>query len=161
MMKQVRGLCAFTLTLLATAIALPTTAADPPAKKEAPRVQKSERTKPAGAPDAPAKKEATRVQKSERISPDGIAEYCVKLEAGQVVRYRFEAEAPLEFNIHSHQGEEVTYAVQQEAVGRIEFVDFKPQRADDWCWMWTNKNAAAADLRYTIFVSPPKPERKK
>lgn len=117
--------------------------------------------RPAPAADAPAKKEATRVQKTERIKPDGIAEYCVTLAAGQVVRYRFEAEAPLDFNIHMHRGDEVITAVQQEAAARIEFVDFRADRPADWCWMWTNKSAASNEVRYTIFVAPPKQEKKK
>lgn len=111
--------------------------------------------------DAAAKKEATRVQKTERLKPSGIGEYCVALAVGQVVRYRFEAEAPVDFNIHMHRGEEVIYALQQEAVTRIEFVDFKPEQASDWCWMWTNKNATQTDVRYTVFVAPPKREKKK
>jgi hypothetical protein len=113
------------------------------------------------AADPPAKKEATRIQKSERITPDGVAEACVKLAAGQVVRYRFESDAPLDFNVHAHKGEDVVYAVRQDAITKTEFLDFKPEFATDWCWMWTNKNATPAEVRYTLFVAPPKRERKK
>ena len=115
----------------------------------------------ARAADAPAKKEATRIQKTERLNADGVGEYCTKLEAGQVVRYRFEADAAVDFNIHTHRGEEVIYPVKQDAVARIEFIDFKPDRGADWCWMWTNRNAQPVTVRYTLFIAPIKRERRK
>lgn len=111
--------------------------------------------------EAPAKKEATRVQKTERLNVDGVAEYCTKLEAGQTVRYRFEADGAVDFNVHIHVGDQVVYPVKQDSVTAIEFVDFKPERGGDWCWMWTNRAAQPVAVRYTLFVSPVKRERRK
>ena len=37
--------------------------------------------------------------------------------AGQVVRYRFEADAVVDFNIHTHRGDEVIYRVKVKTRG--------------------------------------------
>jgi hypothetical protein len=107
-----------------------------------------------------AKKDATRVQKTEHIAAGAVGEHCTKLAAGQVVRYRFEADRPVDFNIHRHRGDEVIYAVQHEQASGAGFVDFKADAEADWCWMWTNKSDAAVQVRYTMFIAPPKRARK-
>lgn len=110
---------------------------------------------------APApKRETVRIQKTERIASGAAGEHCAKLAAGQVARYRFESDVPVDFNIHRYRGKEVIYAVQHEQVTGTEFVDFKPDTEAEWCWMWTNKNVATARVGYTMFVAQVKRAKK-
>ena len=93
-----------------------------------------------------------RVEERATVAPGKIAEWCAKLAAGQLVRYRFDADAPLDFNIHAHEGDQVIYGARREAVERLDFSDFKPRTAADWCWMWTNRTEAPVEVRYLLYV---------
>ncbi len=114
---------------------------------------------------ASGKKETTtvRVNKSERLAPSGAAEYCTALVTGQVVRYRFEAGAPLEFTIgiQHPDGGGAEPTIRQTAMQEIEYVDFKAQQPGHWCWRWANRGATYTQLRYTLFVAPPRRTRHK
>ncbi len=109
------------------------------------------------------KMSTVRVNKSARLQPGGAGEYCTPLVAGQVVRYRFEAGAPLDFTIgiQASDGVAVEPAVRQTAMQEVEYVDFRTQRPGRWCWSWVNRGAVSTELRYTLFVAPPKPARRK
>ena len=47
------------------------------------------------------------------LSGKAFDERCVNLDAGQSIRYRFKASAPVDFNIHYHRGEEVVFPVRK------------------------------------------------
>ena len=78
---------------------------------------------------------------SHDLKPGAIAEECLRLPAGRSRSFEWAASAPVDFNIHYHQGEKVTYPVkanqQREGKGR-----FKAAASEDYCWMWTAKGAA-------------------
>lgn len=106
-----------------------------------------------------------RVNKTERLAPNAKGEYCAALVSGQVVRYRFESGAALDFSIHTQGGgvegvESVEgapkTAVQQTAVQAVEYVDFKTPQPARWCWTWINRGNTVAELNYTLFVAPPR-----
>lgn len=75
------------------------------------------------------------------LKPGGIAEECVRLEAGRSRRFEWAADAPVDFNIHFHQGDKVTYPVkangQRKGSGR-----FTARSGEDYCWMWSAKARA-------------------
>lgn len=77
-----------------------------------------------------------------------IAEVAVELKPGQSVIYRWEAEGVVEFNVHAHHGERVTYyerLEQQAADGRFE------SRAEDvYSLMWENHLARAVKVRVEL-----------
>jgi hypothetical protein len=75
------------------------------------------------------------------IAAGGFDELCLPLTAGQRLRYRFRAEAPLDFNIHHHRGREVFYPVRVTARREQPLVDFTAPAADDYCLMWENRGA--------------------
>ena len=83
------------------------------------------------------------------IGPGKFVEVCGKLAAGQNVRWNFEAGAPLEFNIHYHQGKDVEYPAKLAAAARAEDT-LQVKVAQDYCWMWSNKSAAPATLSVTL-----------
>ena len=79
------------------------------------------------------------------IAPGKFAEVCGKLAVGQKLRWSFEAAAPLDFNVHYHQGKDVVYAVQGKQQRRSEGV-LKVTAEPDHCWMWSNKSDKPARL---------------
>lgn len=60
--------------------------------------------------------------------------------------WRFDADGPLDFNIHYHDGDQVTSLARRDAArsarGRLLVaID------QDYCWMWTNRGNAPVTLR--------------
>ena len=78
------------------------------------------------------------------IAPGKFAELCGALAKGQSVQWSYEASSPLDFNIHYHQGKDVVYPARANAA-RSEGT-LAVDAAQDYCWMWTNKSAAAVAL---------------
>lgn len=83
------------------------------------------------------------------IAPGKFVELCGKLEKGRGVAWSFEAPAPLNFNIHYHQGKDVVYPAQQDQVreGRALLT---VALAQDYCWMWSNKGDQPVLLRAAL-----------
>jgi hypothetical protein len=69
----------------------------------------------------------------------GEHEECVRLEAGQSRRYYWRANGPVDFNIHFHHGDEVSYPVKREAM-RGDGGTFTAKAGEDYCWMWTARD---------------------
>jgi hypothetical protein len=78
------------------------------------------------------------------IAPGKFAELCGALAKGQSVQWSYEASSTLDFNIHYHQGKEVVYPARASA-SRSDGT-LAVDAAQDYCWMWTNKSAAAVAL---------------
>jgi hypothetical protein len=78
---------------------------------------------------------------SHALKPGGIAEECLRLEAGRSRTFEWTSDAPVDFNIHFHKGDQVAYPVkadgQKKGRGR-----FTASAGEDYCWMWTAKDAA-------------------
>lgn len=72
------------------------------------------------------------------VVPGKFGEICGALDAGATVTWRFEAEVPMDFNIHHHVGKEVVFSAKEAArksgTGRL----VAPTR-QDYCWMWSYK----------------------
>ena len=45
------------------------------------------------------------------LKPGGVAEECLHLAAGKSRTFEWTADGPLDFNIHFHRGDDVTYPV--------------------------------------------------
>jgi hypothetical protein len=80
----------------------------------------------------------------------GEHEECLHLEAGQSRHYYWRASSPVDFNIHFHRGDEVSYPVKREAM-RGDGGIFTAKSAEDYCWMWT---AARAPARLDGRIAP-------
>lgn len=78
---------------------------------------------------------------SHTLKAGGIAEECLHLPAGKSRRFEWSSDAPVDFNIHFHRGNDVTYPVklngQRKGGGR-----FTAPAGEDYCWMWTAKSAS-------------------
>ena len=84
-----------------------------------------------------------------------IHEECVKLVPGDRLDYTFSATAPLQFNIHYHEGNTVIMPVTRDKVtsdaGRFEAVV-----AQEYCLMW-EAGAAGTPLDYSVRLIRGKP----
>jgi hypothetical protein len=71
-----------------------------------------------------------------QMKPGGIHEECVRLEAGRSRAFSWKSDGPVDFNIHFHRGDDVSYPVklngQTQGAGR-----FTAKSGEDYCWMWT------------------------
>lgn len=90
-----------------------------------------------------------RFEREMQIAPGKFGELCGRLLKGQRVEWRFEAGAPLDFNIHHHVGKDVHYSDRRsalrEAAGRLDVA-----LEQDYCWMWSNKGTAGTLLKVRL-----------
>jgi hypothetical protein len=86
--------------------------------------------------------------KAHPLRPFQIHEECVKLEPGDRLDYTFNADAPLHFNIHYHEGNAVIMPVTRDKVasgtGRFEAIV-----AQEYCLMW-EAGATGTPLDYSV-----------
>ena len=83
------------------------------------------------------------------IAPGKFIELCGKLPAGLKVRWHFDADQPLDVNVHYHLGKQVVFPFKRSAVAQAgDTLD--AQTAQDYCWMWTNKSPTPAALSVTL-----------
>jgi len=80
------------------------------------------------------------------LGPGKTHEECVRLQAGQSRKWYWRASAPVEFNIHYHEGSEVFYPTKREDVSKGRG-RFKAKVAQEYCWMWTAKADATVEGR--------------
>ena len=72
------------------------------------------------------------------VEPAAVSELCFESEQGDVVIYRFEADAPLGFNLHYHIDEEVYYPVPEYSTNAAKGQYIVPLN-QTYCLMWTNE----------------------
>ncbi len=80
-----------------------------------------------------------RFTRSASVEPGKFVEFCGKFSVGDVIRWSFDASAPVDFNIHYHVGTETEFPAKQAQV----FAGKDALRVavrDDYCWMWSNKS---------------------
>lgn len=90
-----------------------------------------------------------RFEQELQVPEQGVVEACEKLAAGARVQWRYEASAPLDFNVHYHRGKKVDMPVRHDGVARAEAL-FKAASAQDYCWMWHNKTGAPVRLSFRL-----------
>jgi hypothetical protein len=83
------------------------------------------------------------------VRPGNFEEMCFELEAGSSMRYLFDADTALDFNVHWHRGSQVFYPVRSAAVDRRGGVVFSRDK-EAYCLMWTNHGRAGVALRARI-----------
>ena len=82
-----------------------------------------------------------------------IHEECLMLKPGERVLYRFESTAPVDFNIHYHEGKAVVMPLVREK-SREDAGVYAVTLAQDYCLMW-EAGAAGAVLDYRVSVTRP------
>jgi len=76
------------------------------------------------------------------LEPQKEFEVCTRMEKGETRRYHWKSDAAVDFNIHYHRGKEVFYPVKRGAM-RGDGGGFTAKEGDEYCWMWTARNARA------------------
>jgi hypothetical protein len=76
------------------------------------------------------------------LAPGKMHEECARLEKNEKRKFHWKATAPVDFNIHYHEGAEIFYPVKREGM-RGDGGTFTAKVTQDYCWMWTAKNAQA------------------
>ena len=71
-----------------------------------------------------------------------VHEECMRVEKGEKRRYHWKANAPVDFNIHRHEGNEVFYPVRRTAM-RGDGGTFTAKSGEEYCWMWTARDKPA------------------
>ena len=84
-----------------------------------------------------------------KLSGKAFDERCLQLAAGESIRYRFRASAPVDFNIHYHRGKDVFFPVQQSGVKELSG-SFKAESAEGYCLMWEHKGSGLASVEGTL-----------
>lgn len=84
-----------------------------------------------------------------QVAPGKFAEWCGNLQRGDKVQWAFEAAAPLNFNVHYHEGKAVHFPAKQEGVAKAEGV-MEVAIDQDYCWMWTNKSSVPVSLKASL-----------
>jgi hypothetical protein len=83
------------------------------------------------------------------LSGKAFDERCLNLAAGESIRFRFRASAPIDFNIHYHRGNETSFPVKRRAVREIEST-FEAPRADGYCLMWEHRGQGVATVEGSV-----------
>jgi hypothetical protein len=81
----------------------------------------------------------------------GIFEDCFEMNAGQILEYSFEAEKPVNFNIHYHEDDKMFFPVSEDSVvsKRGTFIAEKKQY---YCFMLTNPYQRVISFDYQLSV---------
>jgi len=90
--------------------------------------------------------------RAQPIAPYEWHEECVHLDAGDRLEFAFEATAPVDFNVHYHEGKTVVMPMSRDKT-RADAGVFAPSIAQDYCLMW-EAGAAGALLDYRVRLRP-------
>ena len=85
---------------------------------------------------APTSSSSSSAAVTTTLVPGKPYEACMTLAAGDQRRWYFKADAPVDFNVHFHAGDQVTYAVKRDGM-RGDGGTFVAKSAQDYCWTWT------------------------
>lgn len=80
-----------------------------------------------------------------RVASKKFVEVCGKLNKGTKVQWHFDEGAPMDFNVHYHEGKEVRFPAKQAQISKAHgTLDVTVDQ--DYCWMWSNKSETPASL---------------
>jgi hypothetical protein len=79
-----------------------------------------------------------------------VHEECIALSEGQTLKFSYEANAVLEFNLHFHHGKDVTYPLK----GKYSIYSntYLATQKNDFCLMWENKTGGIVKLQTTYRI---------
>jgi hypothetical protein len=83
------------------------------------------------------------------VAPRKFLEVCGKLKAGESVAWQFTASVPVDFNIHYHVGNAVTYPAKRTDIA-ADAGKLAPETDQDYCWMWSNRAAQPIDIDLSL-----------
>ena len=90
-----------------------------------------------------------KFEHTQSVASGKFVEICETLAKGSAVAWQFKASAPLNFNVHFHQGKDVVFPEKQDGVSELQRTLFAKSK-EDYCWMWTNKGSVPSSLKLTL-----------
>lgn len=87
------------------------------------------------------------------VDAESTHEVCLTLRADDAVRYAYASDAAVAFDVHSHEGERVVYAVRDHTSTQRDD-RFLPDRAGRYCLAWRNPHPGPVTLRYSASIEP-------
>jgi hypothetical protein len=85
-----------------------------------------------------------------KINPYEVLEECLQMMPGDWLSYRFDAQRPVVFNIHYHEGQAVIMPVLREGVTSDDDA-FRPLLNQEYCLMWqAGREGAVLDYRILL-----------
>ena len=90
-----------------------------------------------------------RFAKEVTVAPGKFAEVGGKLPPKAAVPWSFEADVRLDFNVHFHEGKKVVFPAKLDGSTQAHGV-LNVAMAQDFCWMWSNKGAGEAKLKFDL-----------
>lgn len=94
------------------------------------------------------------------LEPDGIYEDCLDLTPEQVMTFSYSASAPVDFNVHYHEGEQVFYPVTKQQSPLWRDGSFLPKVPHLYCLMWANALDKTIELRFEFGFHPVMPHHR-
>jgi hypothetical protein len=91
-----------------------------------------------------------KIAKAHPVPSYQIHEECFKLKEGDRVEFRFQSTAPVDFNIHYHEGPAVVMPISRDK-SREDAGVYVARLAQDYCLMW-EAGAAGALIDYRILI---------
>ncbi|MEP6703081.1 MAG: hypothetical protein ABJB04_08815 [Betaproteobacteria bacterium] len=79
------------------------------------------------------------------VQPGKIAEECFVLAEGERIDYQFESTTAVDFNLHTHRGNEIVLPVNVRAT-RAQSGTYSSPRREEYCMMWTNSATIPAHV---------------
>ena len=76
------------------------------------------------------------------LAPGQSHESCATLAKDGTRNYHWKSDAPVDFNIHYHDGDKVVMPVERKGM-RGDGGTFKAKVPQDYCWMWTARDKPA------------------
>jgi len=74
-----------------------------------------------------------------RLEAKSMHEECMTVDASDTRKWQWKADGPVDFNIHYHKGNDVSYPVKREGM-RGDGGVFAAKSREDYCWMWTARD---------------------
>jgi hypothetical protein len=90
-----------------------------------------------------------KFERTHTITPGKFVEICEKLLKGSAVDWQFNVSTPVNFNIHFHQGKDVSFPEKQDSVSERRGTLVAPS-SEDYCWMWSNKGDSPSKIRVML-----------
>lgn len=79
---------------------------------------------------------------SVKLDAKDMHEECMHLESGEKRHWSWRTDAPVDFNIHYHEGKDVRFPVKRDGM-RGDGGTFTAKIAQDYCWMWSTGSRPA------------------
>ena len=80
-----------------------------------------------------------RYEKTLQVAPGDFLELCEHLPARSSVAWTFDADGPMDFNVHFHEGKDVHYPAKKNGVQK-DTGTLSVSLEQDYCWMWSNES---------------------